>query len=184
MFNPLAKLICYNNVFKKFVKFLEICKQFSHDLVNEEGNIARRDQTSRFSDLEVIALSMASEAEEIDSEKWLFESKLNECRHLIPNLISRRQFNEHRKVVASLCEQIRGRIANHIDGGEDYFCIDSKPIELCRLARADAFFSNSTFYYGICKYGFHLISRFRDDAHLCYLYEGERTGMRERSKGI
>lgn len=118
------------------MKFLEICKQLSHDLVNEEGNIARRDQTSRFSDLEVIALSMVSEAEEIDSENWLFESKLNECRHLIPNLISRRQFNEHRKVVAGLCEHIRGRIANHIDGGEYYFCIDSKPIELCRLARA------------------------------------------------
>lgn len=39
------------------------------------------------------------------------------------------------KQTAALCEQIRGRIANHIDGGEDYFCIDSKPIEVCRLAR-------------------------------------------------
>lgn len=26
-------------------------------------------------------------------------------------------------------------MANHIDGGEDYFCIDSKPIEVCRVAR-------------------------------------------------
>ena len=26
-------------------------------------------------------------------------------------------------------------VANHIDGGEDYFCVDSKPIEVCRLAR-------------------------------------------------
>jgi hypothetical protein len=49
---------------------------------------------------------------------------------------------------------------------------------------ADAFFSNSTFYEGIRKYGFHLISRFRDDAHLCYLYEGERTGKPGRPKLI
>lgn len=123
------------NLYTKFVKLLEICKQFSYDLVNEKGNIIRRGPTPRFSDLEVVALSMAAEAEEVDSENWLFESRLNECRHLIPNLISRRLFNDCRKATGGLCEQIRGRIANHIDGGEDYFCIDSKPIEVCRLAR-------------------------------------------------
>ena len=26
-------------------------------------------------------------------------------------------------------------MADSIDGGEDYFCIDSKPIEVCRVAR-------------------------------------------------
>ena len=123
------------NLYTKFVNFLEICKQFSNELVNEKGNIVRRGPVPRFSDLEVVALSMAAEAEEIDSENWLFESKLNECRHLIPNLISRRQFNDRRKTTSNLSEQIRGRIANYIDSGEDYFCIDSKPIEVCRLAR-------------------------------------------------
>ena len=75
------------NLYTKFVKLLEICKQFSYDLVNEKGNIIRRGPTPRFSDLEVVALSMAAEAEEVDSENWLFESRLNECRHLIPNLL-------------------------------------------------------------------------------------------------
>lgn len=82
------------NLYTKFVKFLEICKKFSNNLVNDNGNISRRGPVPRFSDLEVVALSMAAEA-----------------------------------------EQIRSRIANHIDGGEDYFCIDSKPMEVCRLAR-------------------------------------------------
>lgn len=123
------------NLYTKFVNFLEICKQFSNKLVNEKGNIVRRGPVPRFSDLEVVALSMAAEAEEIDSENWLFESKLNECRHLIPNLIFHRQFNDRRKTTSNLSEQIRGRIANYIDSGEDYFCIDSKPIEVCRLAR-------------------------------------------------
>lgn len=123
------------NLYTKFVKFLEICKQFSNELVNQKGNIVRRGPVPRFSDLEVVALSMAAEAEEIDSENWLFESKLNECRHLIPNLISRRQFNDRHKATSNLCEQIRGRIANYIDGDEEYFCIDSKPIEVCRLVR-------------------------------------------------
>ena len=30
------------NLYTKFVKILEICKQFSHNLVNEQGNIPRR----------------------------------------------------------------------------------------------------------------------------------------------
>ena len=111
------------NLYTKFVNFLEICKKFSEDLVTEFGNIRRPGPVPRFSDLEVIALSMAAEAEEIDSENWLFEAKLKECRSSIPNLISRRQFNDRRKSVSGLCEQIRSRIANRIDGGEDYFCI-------------------------------------------------------------
>lgn len=123
------------NLYTKFVKFLEICKQFSTDLVTEKGNIPRPGPVPRFSDLEVIALSMAAEAESIDSENWLFESKLKEYKDSIPNLISRRQFNDRRKAVSGLQEKIRGRLAKEIDGGEDYFCIDSKPIEICRVAR-------------------------------------------------
>lgn len=123
------------NLYTKFVSFLEICKQFSYNLVTERGNIRRPGPIPRFSDLEVIALSMAAESEEIDSENWLFESKLKECRENIPNLISRRQFNDRRKTLSKLSEQIRSRIANQMDGGEDYFCIDSAPIEVCRVAR-------------------------------------------------
>ncbi|TWJ17822.1 hypothetical protein JN06_00393, partial [Bacteroides zoogleoformans] len=78
------------NLYTKFVKILEICKEFSEDLVTEAGNVRRPGPVPRFSDLEVIALSMAAEAEEIDSENWLFEAKLKECRSSIPNLISRR----------------------------------------------------------------------------------------------
>ena len=60
------------------------------------------------------------QAEGIDSENWLFESKLKEFRSSIPNLISRRLFNERRKSVSGLSEQIRSRMARHIDGGEEH----------------------------------------------------------------
>jgi hypothetical protein len=56
--------------------------------------------------------------------------------------------------------------------------------KLSHLVVADAFFSTRTFYEGIHQHGFHLISRFRDNVHLCYLYEGERTGKRGRPKMI
>ena len=82
-----------------------------------------------------MALSLAAESESIDSENWLFEYKLQEYKEKIPNLISRRQFNDRRKKTAGLCETIRKRIALKIDGGEDFFLVDSKPIEVCRPAR-------------------------------------------------
>ena len=60
------------NLYTKFVKILEICKQFSENLVNESGNVPRRGPVPKFSDLEVVALSLTAETESIDSEKWLF----------------------------------------------------------------------------------------------------------------
>ena len=103
--------------------------------MNESGNIPRCGVVPRFSDLEIIALSLTSEAIGIDSESFLF-SKLEEYRTEIPNLVSCQQYNDRRKYTSSLCKVIRDRMVQHLDGCEEYFCIDSKPIEVCRLARA------------------------------------------------
>lgn len=124
-----------HNLYANFVKFLEICKDFSKNLVNERGNLPRRGVIPRFSDLEVIALSLTAEHLSIDSENLLFD-RLREYRNEMPNLISRRQYNDRRKLTANLFEKIRKRVAEKMDGAEEFFCVDSKPIEVCRLARA------------------------------------------------
>ncbi len=123
------------NLYTKFVKILEICKPLSENLVNELGNIPRRGPVPKFSDLEVVALSLTAETESIDSEKWLFDYKLQEYKGNIPNLISRRQFNDRRKKTAGLCEELRKRMAIRMNGGEEQFFVDSKPIAVCRVAR-------------------------------------------------
>ena len=76
----LSSNYCMYNLYTKFVKILEICKQFSKNLVNESGNVPRCGPVPKFSDLEVVALSLATEAESIDSEKWLFDYKLQEYK--------------------------------------------------------------------------------------------------------
>ena len=48
-------------------------------------------------------------------------------------------------------------------------------LKLSTLIVADAYFSTSTFVNGIKKEGFSLISRFRDNACLFYVYAGPRT---------
>ena len=124
-----------HNLYAIFAKLLNICKQIAGNLVNESGNVPRRGVVPKFSDLEVVALNMASEAVGIDSESLLF-AKLQDYRVEIPNLISRRQYNDRRKITSSLCNAIRERMVSEMDGGENYFCIDSKPIEVCRIARS------------------------------------------------
>ena len=123
------------NLYAIFAKLLNICKQIAGNLVNESGNVPRRGVVPKFSDLEVVALNMASEAVGIDSESLLF-AKLQEHKFEIPNLISRRLYNDRRKITSSLCNTIRERMAKEIDGDEDCFCIDSKPIEVCRFSRS------------------------------------------------
>jgi hypothetical protein len=123
-----------HNLYAIFAKFLEICKHFSNDLVNEAGNITRPGVVPKFSDLEVIALSLTAEMLSVDSENNLF-NRLAEYKSSFPNMISRRQFNDRRKFTGALCEKIRKRIADCMDGSETYFYIDSKPIEVCRISR-------------------------------------------------
>lgn len=60
------------NLVSNFVKILDICKKFSNNLVDNRGNIPRRGVIPRFSDLEVIALSLTAENFSIDSESYLF----------------------------------------------------------------------------------------------------------------
>ena len=82
-----------------------------------------------------MVLSLTAETESIDSEKWLFDYKLQEYKDSFPDLISMRQFNDRRKKTAGLCEELHKRIAMEMDGGEEQFFVDSKPIEVCRVAR-------------------------------------------------
>jgi len=116
-------------------KYLEISKHFGDNLVNGKGNQPRRGVVLRFSDLGVIALSLTAESIGIDSENNLFAKLFSEYHSQMPNLISRGQYNDRRKQTAGLCKLIRERMANTIDGGEEYFCVDSKPIEVCRISR-------------------------------------------------
>ena len=53
-------------------------------------------------------------------------------------------------------------------------------LSICNLIVADAYFSKESFVSGVKSLGFNLISRFRDDVNLKYLYSGPKTGKRGR----
>ena len=124
------------NFIADFVRILGICKGFAGNRVNELGKVPRCGVVPKFSDLKVIALGITAKAFGFDSENLLFYRLHHECKEDFPNLISRRQFNARRKLTARLAEEIRKDVAVAIDGSEDVFCIDSKPVKACQNARA------------------------------------------------
>ena len=89
MVKPLIYHQYMHNLYTIFSKILKICKQFGDNLINEKGNIPRPGVVPKFSDIEVIALNLTSEAMGIDSESNLF-IRLSEYKDKMPNLISRR----------------------------------------------------------------------------------------------
>lgn len=124
-----------HNLKTNFDKILNICKLHSKGLVDEFGNIPRSGTKPKFSDLEIIALSMTSEALSIDSENLLFSKLHTDYKYDFPNLISRRQYNDRRKYCFNLQDKIRERIAHEIDKDEDIYTVDSKPFQVCKLSR-------------------------------------------------
>lgn len=124
-----------HNIKTNFDKILGVIKDILCDEINEDGNYLRRGTKPRFSDIEVIALSLTAECLSIDSENYLF-SKLNkEYKKEFNNMISRRQYNDRRKLLFEKAERVRRLMAERLNMQADVFAIDSMPIEICKLSR-------------------------------------------------
>ncbi|OGS69150.1 MAG: hypothetical protein A3F91_05300 [Flavobacteria bacterium RIFCSPLOWO2_12_FULL_35_11] len=63
----------------------------------------------------------------IDSENSLFRQFNN---NQIPNLIERNQFNKRRRKLFLFSEKVRTKLASYFLEFEDYFIVDSMPIEI------------------------------------------------------
>jgi hypothetical protein len=124
-----------HNIRTNFTKIIEVIKDIIGAEINENGNYLRRGTKPKFSDIEVIALSLTAECLGIDSENHLF-SKLNkEYLHDFENLISRRQYNDRRKLLFEKTETVRKSMAERINEQADIFAIDSMPLEICKISR-------------------------------------------------
>ena len=86
----------------------------------------------KMSDLEVVALSLTAEFMSIDSENSLFKEI---DKQQIPNLIERSQFNKRRRKLFLFLEEIRTKLASRFLEFEDYFIVDSMPLEICKFSR-------------------------------------------------
>lgn len=110
-----------HNIKTNFDKIIGVVKDIIGDEINEKGNYLRRGSVPRFSDIEVIAMSLTAECLSIDSENHLF-SKLNkEYRSEFENMISRRQYNDRRKLLCEKTERFRKLLSERLNRQADVF---------------------------------------------------------------
>jgi len=117
-----------SNIIKNYLRVLEVISSLNCELEFKSG-VGRK---SKMSDLEIVALSLTAEFMSIDSENSLFKQILP---GEIPNLIERSQFNKRRRKLFLFSEEVRSKLASRFLEFEDYFIVDSMPLEICKFSR-------------------------------------------------
>jgi hypothetical protein len=117
-----------SNIVKNYFRVLKVISSLNCKLENK-SDVGRK---QKMSDLKVVALSLTAEFLSIDSENSLFK-EIDKQR--IPNLIERSQFNKRRRKLFLFLEEIRTKLASRFLEFEDYFIVDSMPLEICKFAR-------------------------------------------------
>ena len=117
-----------SNIVKNYLRVLEVISSLNCEMEYKSGVGAK----VKMSDIELVALSLTSEYMSIDSENDLFKQLVNSS---IPNLIERSQFNKRRRKLFDFSEKIRTTLASSFLEFENYFIIDSMPLEICKKAR-------------------------------------------------
>jgi Transposase DDE domain len=126
-----------HNIKKTFDKIYMIISSLLIDSVDMKGNFPKTGRNPKFSDTELIALSITSETLSIDSENLLFIKLNTEYKKQFPNLINRSKYNIRRRNLFLKIEEVRKMIAEKITTSENIFIIDSMPLEVAKLARAN-----------------------------------------------
>jgi len=116
-----------NNFLTKYEKILEILKQFE-----TKSNFLNQIRCPRLSDIELIALDITAESLSIDSEYQLFRTLPSP----LSSKIERSVYNRRRRRLFFVKERIRKALAEKLTGSENYFIVDSMPLEICKLSRS------------------------------------------------
>ena len=116
------------NIVKNYLRVLEVISSLNCESEFKSG-VGRKE---KMSDLEIVALSLTAEFMSIDSENSLFKQLANDQ---IPNLIERSQFNKRRRKLFLFSEEVRTKLASYFLEFEDYFIVDSMPLEICKFSR-------------------------------------------------
>jgi len=116
-----------NNLRANYERILEVLRKISNDRL-----LAYQRRTPKLSDLEVISLSLTAEYMGIDSENHLFR--------ILPEFfigkIERTVYNRRRRKLMNFTNTIRLELSEVFNEFENYFIVDSMPLEVCKISRS------------------------------------------------
>lgn len=116
-----------HNLKANYEKILEVLREIS-----PENLLPYQRRIPKLSDLELVGLALTSEYMGIDSENHFFRM-LPDC---LDSRIERSVYNRRRRKLFPYLEEIRVQLCNRLNEFEDYFIVDSMPLEVCKLSRS------------------------------------------------
>lgn len=116
-----------NNLNANYERILEVLRKIS-----KERLLPYQRRQPKLSDLELVSLSLTAEFMGIDSENDLFRK----LPKVINSKIERSVYNKRRRKLSNDLNTIRLKLASHFNEFEDYFVVDSMPLEVCKLSRS------------------------------------------------
>ena len=116
-----------NNLNANYERILEVLRKIS-----KEQLLVYQRRQPKMSDLELISLGLTAEFMGLDSETDLFR-KLPKT---ISSKIERSVYNRRRRRLVDHLNGIRLKLASHFNEFENYFIVDSMPLEVCKLSRS------------------------------------------------
>lgn len=102
-----------------------------HEL-EPQDNFLNQIRIPKLSDKQLIALALAAESSSIDSERHLFK----QLPANVAGKIDRSVFNRRRRQLLFKIEHFRQRMVSVLAPSENYYFVDSMPLEICKFGRA------------------------------------------------
>ena len=126
-----------HSIKSNFDKIICILKDVLGENFPVSGNLLplRPGPKQKFTDVEVIALSLTSQCMTIESENKLFHLLNSSYKKDFPHLISRRQYNDRLKGLNPHIDEINKLIASKMDKNNNLYIVDSMPLEICSPSR-------------------------------------------------
>lgn len=116
-----------NNLGANYERILEVLRKISSETL-----LSYQRRVPRMKDLEVVSLALTAEYMGIDSENHLFR----QLPGFLSNKIERSVYNRRKRKLSLNINEIRLKIAESFNEFENYFIVDSMPLEICKISRS------------------------------------------------
>lgn len=116
-----------NNFGSNYEKILEILKS-----ITKKESFLTQIREPKLKDIELIAMNLTSEYMSIDSECQLFRI----IPEVLSNKIERSVYNRRKRKLFTSMEFIREKLSERFNEFEDYYIVDSMPLEVAKLSRS------------------------------------------------
>lgn len=117
-----------NNFSANYEKILGVLKS----ITNKESFLTQK-RKPKLSDIELVAIDLTAQYMSIDSECQIFRTIYG---LEIEQKIERSVYNRRKRKLVPFIEEIRLMMAAKFNEFEDYFIVDSMPLEVCKLSRS------------------------------------------------